>query len=90
MSSGPAIVVTATEFARNFGRYQDRAHAGEVVKITSHGRVVGAFLSERELQNYETLKRRQREALVVGELPDDVVAAIEAAEYGRAADEDQE
>lgn len=31
---------------------------------------------------YEQLKRRERQSLVVGELPDDVVAAIESAEYG--------
>lgn len=77
------IVVPATEFARNFGRYQDRAHAGEVVKVTSHGRIVGGYLSEKALLDYERLKRREREALVVGALPDDVVADIGAAEYDK-------
>lgn len=77
------ITVTATEFSRNFGRYQDRAHAGEVIKVTSHGRVVGGYLSERDLRNYERLKQREREVLMVGSLPDDVVAAIETAEYGK-------
>lgn len=77
------IVVPATEFTRNFGRYQDRAHAGEVVKVTSHGRIVGGYLSEKALLDYERLKRREREALVVGALPDDVVADIGAAEYDK-------
>ena len=77
-----AVTVPATEFARNFGRYQDRALAGEVVKVTSHNRVVGAYLSARELEHYEQLKRREREVLIVGTLPDDVVAEIERAEYG--------
>ena len=39
-------VVAASEFARNFGRYQDEAHR-EVVKVTSHGRVVGGYLPPR-------------------------------------------
>ncbi|MCK6450305.1 MAG: hypothetical protein L6R19_05535 [Alphaproteobacteria bacterium] len=50
--------------------------------MTSHGRVIGAYLSASEAAHYEQLKRRERQSLVVGELPDDVVAAIEAAEYG--------
>ena len=78
------ITVPATEFARNFGRYQDRAHAGEVIKVTSHGRIVGGYLSEKALRDYERLKLREREILVVGTLPDDVVADIEAAEYDKA------
>ncbi len=77
------VTVPATEFSRNFGRYQDRAHTGEVIRVTSHGRVVGGYLSARELEHYERLKRREREVLVVGELPDDVVADIEAAVYGK-------
>ncbi|NBC14303.1 MAG: hypothetical protein GVY09_13375 [Gammaproteobacteria bacterium] len=90
MPVASSFTVSATEFARNFGRYQDRAFAGEVVKVTSHGRVVGGYLSEQELRRYERLKRREREVLVVGELPDDVVADIEAAEYGRATDAEPE
>ena len=50
--------------------------------MTSHGRVVGAFLSAEELANHEALKRRASEVLRVGELDDETVAAIEAAEYG--------
>ncbi len=76
------IVVSASEFARNFGRYQDRAIAGETIHVTSHGRMIGAFLSTRELEHYERLKRQEREVLVVGALPEDVVADIEAAQYG--------
>ena len=72
--------VPATEFSRNFGQYQNLAHR-EIIKVTSHGRVIGAYLSAEELANYERLRRREREVLRVGELPDDVVAEIEAAEY---------
>lgn len=73
--------VTAGEFVRRFGRYQNEA-SREIVKVTSHGQLIGGFLSAPDLEHFERLKRREREVLVVGELPDDVVAAIEAAEYG--------
>ena len=77
--------VPASEFSRNFGRYQDQAMTGGVVRVSSHGRIVGGFLSPAELDRYERLKRREREVMIVGALPDDVIADIAAAEYGAAA-----
>lgn len=77
--------VPASEFSRNFGRYQDQAMTGGVVRVSSHGRIVGGFLSPQELDRYERLKRREREVMVVGALPDEVIADIAAAEYGAAA-----
>jgi hypothetical protein len=74
--------VPATEFSRNFARYREEAIAEKIIRVTSHGRVIGAYLSASEAAHYEQLKRRERQALVVGELPSDVIAAIEAAEYG--------
>ncbi len=72
--------VDATTFRRDFGRYRDEAHR-EAVVVTSHGRVVGVFLSSQELEHYERLKRRERASYVAGKIPDDIVAAIETAEY---------
>lgn len=77
------ITVTASDFARNFGRWQDRAHAEGMVRVTSHGRVVGAYLSEEELAHFEKLKLRDRQVIRVEDLPDDMLAAIAAAEYGK-------
>ena len=74
--------VPATEFSRNFARYREQAIAEKIIHVTSHGRVIGASLSASEAAHYEELKRRERQSLVVGDLPDDLVAAIEAAEYG--------
>jgi hypothetical protein len=74
--------VPATEFSRNFARYRDEAIEARIIHVTSHGRVIGAYLSASEAVRYEQFKRRERQSLVVGDLPDDVVAAIEAAEYG--------
>ena len=76
------ITVRATEFSRNFARYQDEAIEAKVINVTSHGRVIGGYLSASELARYEAMKRREREVLKVGELDEDTVAAIENAEYG--------
>jgi len=76
--------IPATEFSRNFARYREEAIAEKIIHVTSHGRVIGAYLSASEAAHYEQLKRREPQSLVVGGLPDDVVAAIEAAEYGAA------
>ena len=72
--------IDATHFRRDFGRFQDDAHR-EPVKVTSHGRIVGAFLSAHDLDHFERLKRRERQVYVAGEIPDDLINAIEAAEY---------
>ena len=74
--------IPATEFSRNFARYREDAIAEKIIHVTSHGRVIGAYLSASEAARYEQLKRRERQSLIVGELPNDVVSAIEAAEYG--------
>lgn len=78
-----ALLISATEFSANFARYEaEAAAATDVVKIVRDGSVVGGYLSARELAHYEALKRREAEVLRVGELPPDVVAEIEVAEYG--------
>ena len=74
--------VPATEFSRNFARYREEAIAEKIIRVTSHGRVIGAYFSASEAAHYELLKRRERQSLVVGDLPNDVVAAIETVEYG--------
>ncbi len=72
--------VDAATFRKDFGRYQDEAHH-EPVTVTSDGHVVGGFLSSEDLEHYERLKRRERQVYVAGDLPDDVINAIEQAEY---------
>jgi hypothetical protein len=76
------ITVAASDFSRNFARYQDEAISAKVINVTSHGRVVGGYLSATELAHYELLKRREREVLIVGDLDDETIAAIATAEYG--------
>ena len=77
-----AVSVPATEFSRNFAKYRDEAIEAKVISVTSHGRVIGGYLSASELARYEQMKRRERKILVVGELDDETIASIQAAEYG--------
>lgn len=81
MAKPDALIVDATKFARGFGRYQHEANRVDVIEVRSHGHVIGGYLSARELDHYRRLKRREREVLAVGQLPADVIADIEAAEY---------
>jgi len=66
------ITVTAAEFQRHFGRYQDEALT-QPVAITRNGREGVVMISVDE---YRRLKRRDREVLSVGDLSDADVAAI--------------
>jgi len=77
-----STTVRATTFARNFAHYQDEAIRAKVIVVTSHDRVVGGYLSANELEHYERLKARERQVLMVGALSDEIIADIEAAEYG--------
>jgi prevent-host-death family protein len=64
--------VPAAEFQRNIGVYQDRALV-EPVFVTRNGRPRTVLISVEE---YQRLKRRDREALGVEELSEGDVTAI--------------
>jgi prevent-host-death family protein len=66
------ITLTAAEFQRHFGRYQDEALT-QPVAITRNGRERLVMLSADE---YRRLKRRDREVLRAGDLSDADVEAI--------------
>jgi len=51
--------VTATEFAKAFGRYKEEAQR-EPIAITSHGRVSGYFISAREFEELQRLRAFER------------------------------
>ena len=68
--------VASGEFQRNFGRFQDEALKAPL-SITRNGRDRLVVLSVEE---YERLKRRDRQALAVQELSDAEVEAIAQAE----------
>jgi prevent-host-death family protein len=66
------ITMTAAEFQRHFGRYQDEALT-QPVAITRNGRERLVMLSADE---YRRLKRRDREVLRAGDLSDADLEAI--------------
>lgn len=78
-------LVPASKFAKNFGEYRDVATSGKTVLVQSHSRVVGGYISKEKLDYYEELERRDRKVYVVGDLPENIVSALEAAESGKAA-----
>jgi prevent-host-death family protein len=68
--------VTATEFAKAFGRYKEEAQR-EPIAITSHGRVSGYFISAREFEELQRLRAFERRVHRINDLPAEIVAAIE-------------
>lgn len=59
--------VAATEFARNFGRYREKAQR-EAVAVVTHNRVTGYFVSAHEYEELQRLKALAPTALAVEEL----------------------
>jgi PHD/YefM family antitoxin component YafN of YafNO toxin-antitoxin module len=72
------VEITATEFAKNFGRYKETAQR-EPIAITSYGRTSGYFISSHEYSEYKRLKSYARRAYHISELPQDLADAIEKA-----------
>lgn len=68
--------VTSTQFIKTPGLYQDQAQREPVV-ITKHKREHTVLLSAEE---YQRLKRRDRQVFRVGELAEPDMAAIAAVE----------
>ena len=68
------LTVSAAEFQRNIGRYQDLA-LREPVTVTRNGREGTVLLSTEE---YRRLKRRDREVLKPEDFTEADLAALEA------------
>jgi prevent-host-death family protein len=66
------VKVSAAEFHRNVGRYQDIALTRPVA-ITKNGRERTVLVSAEE---YDRLKRRDREVLVPGDLTEEEIEQI--------------
>jgi len=70
------ITITSVEFQRNFGRYQDEA-LKEPVAITRNGRERIVVLSAEE---YQRLKRRDRQVMGLDDFTEADLKAIASAE----------
>lgn len=71
----PMLKVGAAEAQRNFGLYQDKALT-QPVAITRNGRARTVLISVEE---YERLKRRDRQVVRTEDAPQEIVDAILAA-----------
>ena len=67
------VRVSATEFQRNFGRYEDRALV-EPVTVSRHGRDSVVLISK---DAFDRLMSRTPQALLVSELTAEDIARIE-------------
>lgn len=72
------LSVPATEFVRRPGQFKDAAKH-EPIAVTSHGVPEVYLLSPAEFEHYQRMKRREREAFHLKELPEAVVRAIVSA-----------
>jgi prevent-host-death family protein len=70
------IRVSSTEFGKEVGRYQDAALTQPVI-VTRNGRDRTVMISAEE---YERLKRHDRQVHASGELPDDLFEALKTVE----------
>jgi prevent-host-death family protein len=69
------IKVSSAEFQRNIGRYQDMALT-QPIAVTRNGRERTVMLSVEE---YDRLKRRDRQVLGPEDFTDEDIAALEQA-----------
>lgn len=77
------VAITATKFAKSFGRYKEEAQR-EAVAITSHGRISGYFVSAHEYAELQRLRALERRVYRLSELPADIADEIEAARMNQA------
>jgi prevent-host-death family protein len=75
MRTEDTVKVSAAEFHRNIGTYQDMALT-KAVTITKNGRDRTVLISAEE---YARLKRRDRRAIAVGDLSERQVGALRIA-----------
>ncbi|QCI98349.1 hypothetical protein [Agrobacterium larrymoorei] len=76
------LQVSATKFSRSFARYQDEAHSAGVIEVTSHDRVIGGYLSAKELENYLRLKKNEREVVTFEEFDDETLSELRNTKWG--------
>jgi len=78
--------VTATEFAKGFGRYKEEAQH-KPIAITSYGRVSGYFVSAREFEELQRLRAFERRAYRTSDPPTEIADAIEGSKMNPAHDD---
>ena len=62
--------------------YREKVHEEGIIEVTSHDRVVGAYISPKELEHFNRLKQKERRVIHVNEVDDDLLSLIGNAKYG--------
>lgn len=70
------VRVSSTQFGKEVGRFQDLA-LGQPVVVTRNGRDRTVMISAEE---YQRLKRRDRQVFAAGELPEEMIEAVARSE----------
>jgi len=68
-------VIPASEFTRNFGRYQMLAQR-EPVAVTSHGRTTGYFIAAEDYEAFKRFNETRRRSFATVELSEEKANAI--------------
>lgn len=76
-----ATTVPATDFCRNFGEYQRRVQR-EPIRVQSHGKVTGYFLSAEDFDRMQRILAEARKAYHPTELPAHLREAVKEARMG--------
>ena len=71
-----AETIPASEFTRNFGRFQMQAQR-TAIAVSSHGRITGYFVGPDEYEEFKRF-RDARRSFATADLPDEKVRAIGA------------
>lgn len=79
---GIPLRIPVSDFSRRFEQVRETVYEAGVIEVTSHDRVVGAYISPEELEHFNRLKRREVQVLHVGDIDDGLLTEIENAEYG--------
>jgi predicted sulfurtransferase len=74
--------IPASAFSRNFGKIREEVYGVGVIEVTAHDRVVGAYISPKELEHFKRLKSQEVRVLHASEIDDDLLGEIETAQYG--------
>jgi PHD/YefM family antitoxin component YafN of YafNO toxin-antitoxin module len=77
--------ITATEFAKSFGRYKEEAQRRPIA-ITSYGRVSGYFVSAYEYEELQRLRAFERRVYQINNLPTEIAEAIKTSKMDPAHD----
>ncbi|MBB4007190.1 hypothetical protein [Allorhizobium taibaishanense] len=74
--------VPASAFSRQFGKIREDVYEAGVIEVTAHDRVVGAYISPKELERFNRLKKMERDVVTFSDFDDDMLAELRDTQWG--------